>query len=137
MPRALKTSAAQMVADARTRIEEIGAAQAIPLMNTPNTVIVDLRDIRERQREGFIPGAFHCPRGMVEFWVDPNSPYFKEVFNREATFVFHCASGWRSAITVDTLTKMGFEGAAHIEGGFSAWKQAGGPIETAPDKSKG
>lgn len=136
MPRTLKTSAAEMVADARTRIEEIEAVEAISIVSDPETVIVDLRDIRERQREGFIPGAFHCPRGMVEFWVDPDSPYFKEIFDRDAKFVFHCASGWRSAITVDSLQKMGFEGAAHIAGGFSAWKQAGGPIEMVPVNAK-
>jgi len=125
---ALKTSAAQMVADARARIEEIETADGIAMVNDPAVQIVDLRDPRERERTGFIPGAFHCPRGMLEFWVDPDSPYFKEVFAEDKKFVFHCASGWRSAISVATLQDMGFD-AAHLKEGFSGWQKAGGPIE--------
>ena len=125
---ALKKSAAQMVADARARIEEIAAADAIAMVDDPNVQIVDLRDPRERDRTGSIPGAFHCPRGMLEFWVDPDSPYFKKVFAEDKKFVFHCASGWRSAISVATLQDMGFE-AAHLKEGFGGWEKAGGPIE--------
>jgi len=95
----LKTSAAQMVEAARARIEEVETADLIAIVDDPNVVIVDIRDIRERQR-GFIPGSEHAPRGMVEFWVDPDSPYFKEVFGQDKKYVFHCASGWRSALTV-------------------------------------
>ena len=124
----LKTSVADMVATARARIEEVETADAIALVGDPSVVIVDLRDVRERQRAGFIPGSFHCPRGMVEFWVDPKSPYFKEVFGQEKKFVFHCASGWRSALTVATLQDMGFK-ATHLKEGFSAWKKHGGPVE--------
>ena len=93
MPK-LKVSAAQMVANARAKIEEIETADAIGLVDNPDVLIVDLRDVRERQRSGYIPGSFHCPRGMAEFWVDPESPYFKEVFGEDKKFVFHCASGW-------------------------------------------
>tara|TARA_R110000787_G_scaffold46226_12_gene112342 strand:+ start:36 stop:434 length:399 start_codon:yes stop_codon:yes gene_type:complete len=124
----LKTTAAEMVATARARIEEISAADAIALVDDPSVQIVDLRDPRERQRSGFIPGSFHCPRGMLEFWVDPDSPYFKEVFAEDKKFVFHCASGWRSALSVATLNDMGFD-AAHITEGFTGWEKAGGPIE--------
>jgi len=124
----LKTTAAEMVATARARIEEIAAADAIALVDDPSVQIVDLRDPRERQRSGFIPGSFHCPRGMLEFWVDPDSPYFKEVFAEDKKFVFHCASGWRSALSVATLNDMGFD-AAHITEGFTGWEKAGGPIE--------
>jgi rhodanese-related sulfurtransferase len=124
----LKTTAAQMVASARARIEEITAADAIALAGDPAVQIVDLRDPRERERTGFIPGSFHCPRGMLEFWVDPDSPYFKDVFAQDKKFVFHCASGWRSAISVATLQDMGFD-AAHISDGFIGWEKAGGPIE--------
>jgi len=127
MPK-LKVSAAQMVANARAKIEEIETADAIGLVEDPDVLIVDLRDVRERQRSGYIPGSFHCPRGMAEFWVDPESPYFKEVFGEDKKFVFHCASGWRSALTVATLNEMGFD-AAHIKEGFSGWDKAGGPIE--------
>jgi rhodanese-related sulfurtransferase len=101
------------VAAARARIEEIETADAIAMVDDPDVVIVDLRDVRERQRSGFIPGSFHCPRGMVEFWVDPQSPYYKEVFGQDKKFVFHCASGWRSALTTATLNDMGFD-AAHL-----------------------
>tara|TARA_R110002095_G_scaffold196269_1_gene175108 strand:+ start:632 stop:1027 length:396 start_codon:yes stop_codon:yes gene_type:complete len=124
----LKTSAAQMVADARARIEEIGSADAIDLLDDPNVQFVDLRDPRERDRSGFIPGAFHCPRGMLEFWVDPDSPYFKDIFAQNKKFVFHCASGWRSALSVATLQDMGFE-AAHLKDGFGGWQKAGGPTK--------
>jgi rhodanese-related sulfurtransferase len=125
----LKHSAAEMVAQARSVIEEIPARQAVALHGQPDIVFVDLRDVRERQREGFIPGSFHCPRGMAEFWVDPQSPYFKDIFAREAKFIFHCASGWRSALTVQTLQGMGFENAAHVREGFTGWKEAGGAVE--------
>ena len=130
----LKTSVADMVAAARARIEEVETGDAIAMVGDPSVVIVDLRDIRERQRSGFIPGSFHCPRGMVEFWVDPKSPYFKEIFGQEKRFVFHCASGWRSALTVATLQDMGFE-AAHLKDGFSAWKKQGGPVEFPEPKT--
>ena len=125
----LKISAAQMVADARARIEEIETKDLIGMLDDPNLVVVDIRDIRERERSGFIPGSFHAPRGMIEFWVDPDSPYFKDIFGQEdKKFVFHCASGWRSAITTATLQDMGFE-AAHLKEGFSTWEKQGGPVE--------
>ena len=123
----LKVSSAQMVAAARARIEEIETPDAIAMHGDPNVVIVDIRDPRERERTGYIPGSFHAPRGMVEFWVDPESPYFKDVFAEDKTFLFHCASGWRSALTVATLNDMGFK-AAHLKDGFSGWREAGGPV---------
>ncbi len=126
----LKTTAAEMVAQARARIREIPATEALALAEQDDVVIVDLRDPREREREGKIPGALHCPRGLVEFWVDPESPYFKPVFGEDKTFVFHCAIGWRSALTVATLQDMGFENAAHISDGFQGWVDAGGAVET-------
>ncbi|MEH6829879.1 MAG: rhodanese-like domain-containing protein [Sulfitobacter sp.] len=129
----LKLSAATMVANARARIEEIETPDAIAMVGDPNVQIVDLRDPRERERTGFIPGSFHCPRGMLEFWVDPDSPYFKDVFAQDKKFVFHCASGWRSAISVATLQDMGFD-AAHIKEGFGAWEKAGGPVEHVKPK---
>ncbi|AXI45041.1 sulfurtransferase [Sulfitobacter sp. SK012] len=128
----LKITAAEMVARARARIEEIDSVEAIAMAADPNVQIVDLRDPRERERSGFIPGSFHCPRGMLEFWVDPDSPYFKDVFAEDKKFVFHCASGWRSAISVATLQDMGFE-AAHLKEGFSGWEKAGGPVERKDD----
>ena len=126
----LKTTAAEMVANARARITEIETEDLIKMVEDPNVVIVDIRDIRERQRTGAIPGSIHAPRGMIEFWVDPESPYHKDVFAQEGkTYVFHCASGWRSALTVSTLQDMGFD-AAHLREGFSTWAEKGGPVET-------
>ena len=130
----LKKSTAQLVADARARIEEIETPDLIARRNDPDLVIVDIRDIRERQRSGYIPGSFHAPRGMIEFWVDPDSPYFKDIFGEDKTFVFHCASGWRSALTVATLQDMGFP-AAHLKEGFSTWEKHGGPVEKPEPKT--
>ena len=124
----LKKTAAQMVSDARDRINEIDTPVLISMLDNPDVVIIDIRDIRERQRGGFIPGSLHMPRGMIEFWVDPDSPYFKDVFAQDKQFVFHCASGWRSALTVATLQDMGFE-ASHLKEGFSTWEKHGGPVE--------
>tara|TARA_R110002020_G_scaffold114301_1_gene262897 strand:- start:10 stop:378 length:369 start_codon:yes stop_codon:yes gene_type:complete len=122
-----------MVADARARIEEIETEEAIAMVGDPGVQIVDLRDPRERERTGFIPGSFHCPRGMLEFWVDPESPYYKEIFAQDKKFVFHCASGWRSALSVATLQDMGFD-AAHLKDGFGGWEKAGGPVEKVTPK---
>ena len=123
----LNTTAAEMVAKARARITEVETIDAIAMVGDPNVVIVDLRDVRERERSGYIPDAFHCPRGMAEFWIDPDSPYFKEIFAQDKKFVFHCASGWRSALTVATLNDMGFV-CAHLREGFGTWEASGGPV---------
>lgn len=130
----LNISAAQMVARARARIEEVSTQDAIALVGDPDTVIVDIRDIRERKRTGHIPGSIHAPRGMIEFWVDPDSPYYKDVFGQNKRYIFHCASGWRSALTVATLQDMGFE-AAHLKDGFADWVKVDGPVEM--DEKKG
>ena len=134
MPK-LKMTSAQMVADARARIVEIETPDLIAMLDDPDVVVVDIRDIRERQRSGYIPGSFHAPRGMIEFWVDPDSPYFKDIFGQDGKkFVFHCASGWRSALTTATLLDMGFE-AAHLREGFSTWEKQGGPV-AFPEKKE-
>ena len=117
-----------MVAEARARITEITAADAIAMHEEDDVVIVDIRDIRERQKLGYISGSFHAPRGMLEFWVDPESPYFKDIFGQDKRFVLHCASGWRSALTAAALQDMGFA-AAHLKEGFSTWAAQGGPVE--------
>ena len=126
--RKLRKSSKELVAEARARIEEVEASDLIAALDDPDTVIVDIRDIRERRRSGFIPGSFHAPRGMMEFWVDPESPYYREIFAQDKRFVLHCASGWRSALTVAALQDMGFE-AAHLKNGFSAWEKLGGPVD--------
>ncbi|ABG30239.1 rhodanese-like domain-containing protein [Roseobacter denitrificans] len=128
-----KISAADLVSAARARIKEIETPDLIAMMDDPDVVIVDIRDPRERERSGFIPGSYHAPRGMIEFWVDPESPYFKDIFGQSKTYVFHCASGWRSALTVAQLQDMGFD-AAHLREGFSTWEKQGGPA-TFADKN--
>lgn len=122
------TPVKDLVANAKQRITEIPAEEAIALSSSPNVVIVDIRDVRERQKLGFIPNSFHAPRGMLEFWVDPASPYHKEIFAEDKQFILHCASGWRSALAAAQLMDMGFE-VAHITEGFSGWVEAGGPTE--------
>ena len=129
----LKLTSAEMVARAKDRIEEVETTDAIALVDASDVVFIDLRDIRERQKLGFIPGSVHCPRGMIEFWVDPESPYFKDVFAEDKRFIFHCAAGWRSALTVATLKDMGFE-AAHLKDGFADWVKQGGPVENSGER---
>ena len=134
MPSNITTGFQKLLDDARKSIIEIPAAEAIKLASDPNVVIVDIRDPRELALEGKIPGSLHAPRGMLEFWIDPASPYFKPVFGEDKRFVFHCASGWRSALAADTAQKMGLKPVAHIEGGLKAWKAAGGPVEMPKEK---
>lgn len=129
MPSTITTGYQQLLDEARREIEEIPAVEAIKLMGDPNVVIVDIRDPRELALEGKIPGSIHAPRGMLEFWVDPASPYFKPVFGEDKKFVFHCAAGWRSALATQAVQGMGLKPVAHIDGGFKAWKDAGGPVE--------
>ena len=117
-----------MVAEAKLKINEIDAKEAIKLFNDDNVIFIDIRDIRERQKLGFIPGSFHAPRGMLEFWIDPESPYFKDIFSTNKKYIFHCAAGWRSALAVSTLNDMGFE-ASHITDGFAGWVKENGPVE--------
>ena len=124
----IKLGVSEMVEQARAEIEEVDTVDAIEQARDPDCLVIDIRDVRERKRNGYIPGSFHCPRGMIEFWVDPESPYFKDVFNEKKRFLFHCAADWRSALTVQTVTKMGLENAAHIKGGLNAWCEAGGPF---------
>ena len=125
----LKITAAEMVRAARAKITEIETDELINQLEDPDLVIIDIRDIRERQKTGFIPGSYHAPRGMLEFWVAPDSPYFKPIFGAaDKRYVFHCASGWRSALSVAVLNDMGFD-AAHLKEGFSDWVKQGGPVD--------
>ena len=124
----LKKTVKSMVAEAKTKISEINAKEAINLFKNDDVIFIDIRDIRERQKLGFIPRSFHAPRGMLEFWVDPESPYFKSIYDSDKKYVFHCAAGWRSALAVSTLKDMGFE-ATHISDGFAGWLNEKGPVE--------
>jgi rhodanese-related sulfurtransferase len=129
MPQKITTSSHALVEAAEREIESLSAQQAIGLHGRDDVVLVDLRDIRELQREGRVPGAFHCPRGMLEFWIDPASKYHKPVFAQDKRFVFFCAAGQRSALATQSAQRMGLAPVAHISGGFTAWKAAGGPVE--------
>jgi rhodanese-related sulfurtransferase len=130
----LKKGIKQLVAEAYAEIETLKAPDAVKLKDDPNVVLVDLRDIRELQRDGRVPGAFHAPRGMLEFWVDPESPYYKDIFGSGKKFVFFCAGGLRSALAAQAVQHMGLEPVCHIEGGYRAWKEAGGPVEELTPK---
>jgi rhodanese-related sulfurtransferase len=135
MPQNITTGYKALVEAAEKEIETIPVEQAVMLAGRDDTVLVDIRDIRELEREGKVPGAYHCPRGMLEFWIDPNGSYFKPVFGQDKKFVFFCAGGLRSALAAQTAQRMGLKPVAHIGGGFGAWKQAGGPVE-APEAKK-
>lgn len=124
-----------LVDEANAEIETIGAADAAALLADAGTVIVDIRDPREIERDGKIPGSFHATRGMLEFWIDPESPYHKPFFTSGDRFVFFCGGGWRSALAAKAAQDMGLSPVCHIEGGFGAWKKAGAPVEAIEPKT--
>ena len=123
-----------LVDEALAKIETIQPQDAVKLHGQGDVVLVDIRDPRELQREGKMPGAFHATRGMLEFWIDPASPYFKPKFGEDKTFVFFCAGGLRSALAAKTAHDMGMKPVAHIRGGFSEWKKSGAPVEEPEEK---
>ncbi|MDF0600674.1 rhodanese-like domain-containing protein [Psychromarinibacter sp. C21-152] len=120
----------ELVAEAKTRIASLTPDEARAKAEAGEALLVDIRDIRELSRAGRIPGAFHAPRGMLEFWIDPASPYHKEPLATDRTLVLFCASAWRSALAADALQQFGHDNVAEIEGGFTAWKKRGLPVET-------
>ncbi len=130
----MKKGIKELVADAEAVIETISAETAIEIAQQDDVELIDIRDIRELQREGTVPGAKHAPRGMLEFWVDPDSPYHKPLFASGKKFVLYCASGWRSALATRALQEMGLEPVCHTSGGFTAWKKAGGSVEAVEKK---
>ena len=103
--------------------------KAKTLLNHKNYIFIDLRDYREIIKDGKIPGAYSCPRGMLEFWIDPNSPYHKKIFNQKKTYIFYCASAWRSALSCKTAMEMGLKSVYSLKGGYSEWKKLKGPFE--------
>lgn len=135
MPQTITTGYKALCEAAEREIETLPVEEAIKLHGRDDTVLVDIRDPRELSRDGKIPGAFHCPRGMLEFWIDPSGSYFKPVFGQDKKFVFFCAGGMRSALAAQTVQRMGLKPVAHIRGGFGAWKKAGGPVD-APEEKK-
>ena len=118
-----------LVSKAKKQIETLSQEDAEALVAAGTGQFIDIRDIRELKREGSIPGALHAPRGMLEFWLDPSSPYHKPEFITDKKLILFCAGAWRSALAVKTLQDMGFENIAEMEGGFGAWKKRGAPIE--------
>ena len=107
-------------------VEEANAAKA------DGALLVDLRDVREVKRDGRIPGSYHVPRGMLEFWIDPDSIYHHEALTSADELILYCNLGWRSALAAKTLQDMGVTNVAHIGGGIEAWRDKGGPVEQKP-----
>ncbi len=124
----MKKTAKALVDESMARVTTYTAAQARELHGQPGVQFVDVRDLLELEREGAIPGAFHVPRGMLEFWADPQSPDHKPELSADKEYVLFCASGWHSAQATQTLMDMGRVHVAHLDGGFEAWKNAGGPV---------
>ena len=131
----MKIGYKQLVEDAEKEIRALDVAEALSKYGQDGVVFVDIRDVRELQREGVVPGALHAPRGMLEFWVDPESPYHKEIFASGQEFIFFCAGGLRSALATQTVQRMGLEPVAHIAGGFASRREAGGSVEEKKSKS--
>lgn len=125
----LARSVKSMVAEASARVEALSPEHVHELLDDPGHLVVDIRDPRELERQGTLPGAFRAPRGMLEFWVDPESPYYKPALDDGRTLILYCGSAWRSALAAATLRDMGREDVVHLEGGFSAWTKAGLPVE--------
>lgn len=134
MPQTITKGYRALLAEAEAAVKTLSVEEAQGLVGRDDTVFVDLRDPRELEREGRMPGAFHCPRGMLEFWIDPESPYAKPVFQEDKQFVFFCAGGWRSALAAKTAQDMGLKPVAHVAGGFGAWKKAGAPVDAPAPK---
>ncbi len=130
----LNTTARRMVEEATAEIENVPVEEALKLVGDDRVLFVDIRDVRELDREGMIPSAYHAPRGMLEFWVDPESPYYKEVFASGRKFILYCAAAGRSALATKVLQDMGLAPVAQLIGGFAAWKAAGGDVVERPRK---
>ena len=131
---ALKVGYKALLEAAEAEIETLTPAAAAALLEDDGVQFVDIRDIRELTREGKVPGAFHATRGMLEFWIDPDSPYYKDLFGSGKRFVFYCQSGWRSALATQTVQRMGLPNVCHVGGGFRAWADAGHPVEKVEKK---
>ena len=131
---ALHKGSKQLVDEANARIRTLSIAEAQAKLNEPGVLFVDVRDARELDAEGMIPGAYSAPRGMLEFWVDPDSPYARKPLIEARELVLYCAMSWRSALATATLQEMGMDNVMHVDGGFAAWKQAGAPVAPRPQR---
>lgn len=136
MPQKIHRGIKPMLDEANAQIETMDAQQVMAAMKGDDVVLIDIRDPREIERDGCIPGAFPCTRGMLEFWIDPESPYAKPVFAQDKKYIFHCAGGLRSALAAKTASDMGLAPVAHLGGGFAAWKEAGGAVEAFEAKKR-
>jgi len=126
-----------VVAEARAQIEELSVADLqAELASESEVMVIDIRDIRERVDKGVIPGAVSAPRGMLEFWFDPESPYHQDRYQLDKRYVLHCAAGWRSALAVRSLKEIGYTNVAHLEPGFAGWAEAGADVEDITDTSR-
>lgn len=130
----LRHSVRSLVDAAMNEVETVTVEQATEMLDDPAVHFVDIREPRELELQGMIPGAFRAPRGMLEFWVDPESPYYKPALDDGRTLLLYCGSAWRSALAAKALSEMGVQ-VAHLEGGFTAWKEAGAPIVEPEAKS--
>ena len=129
MPQNITVGMKQLVAEAKAEIKEVDVAGARELLDKENAVLIDIRDVRELWRDGKVPGSKHVPRGMVEFWIAPDSPYHKELFAEDRPFIFMCAGGLRSALATQIAQRMGLRPVYNLIGGFGAWREANAPIE--------
>lgn len=129
----MRKTVKSMVDEATAAITTFSLEEARDLHGRDDVQFIDIRDVRELERDGIIPGAFHAPRGMLEFWACPESPYFKPALGQGKHLVLFCAAGWRSALATKTLQDMGLDKVGHIDGGYTAWKAAGAPVS---DKAK-
>ena len=125
-------TAAEMVAEAKKRVENLTVEETAQELEQGDVLLVDIREPAEREQNGYIPGAVEAPRGMLEFWADPANPYHRDEFQPDRRIILHCASGGRSALAAATLQELGYERAAHMDGGFKAWKEAGKPVQDSP-----
>mgnify|MGYP001249034158 FL=1 len=129
MTNTIKKGYKKLIQEANAIVDTVSVETAISLLGKENYVFIDLRDIRELKRSGKIPNSFSCPRGMLEFWIDPESPYHKEIFSQKKHYIFYCASAWRSALATKTALEMGLSEVCHIDGGFTKWVKEGGSVE--------
>lgn len=126
----LKKGYKELLAEADRTVRALTAQELADLIRQGNVVVIDVREGKELQDLGRIPGSVHAPRGGLEFYADPDSPFHKPVFAQDKMFVTHCAGGWRSALAAKTLQDMGFRNVAHLAGGFKAWQEANLPVES-------
>jgi rhodanese-related sulfurtransferase len=136
MPKPMKIGYQALIEAARREIEELTPDQLQEMLEQGDILVVDVRERREVERDGRIPGSFNCPRGVLEFWIDPASPYFKAEFGDGRRYVFYCSLDWRSALATHTALRMGLENVMNLKGGFKAWKEVGGPVEMSDKVEK-